>query len=163
MIELLLGLGSNLKPAQNLQFALESLQSLVTIQKRSRCYESYALDGESPNYLNLVLHGETDLPFEVLKSGLNRIERIAGRQAKSKTCALDIDILTYGRFVGFQGNCQLPRPELTEHAHVLCPVAEMLPKETHPLLGETYSALWSQRKSEILRTQKLWPAQNLLF
>jgi 2-amino-4-hydroxy-6-hydroxymethyldihydropteridine diphosphokinase len=55
---------------------------------------------------------------------------------------LDIDILTYGDFVGVESDIELPRAEITKNAFVLLPLSEIAPDELHPQLQKNYRDLW---------------------
>lgn len=160
MTEVLLGLGSNLRPKQNLQQAIVALAPDISVLNTSAWYESEALDKSSPNYLNLVLQCSTDLDLDRLLKKFKRIEFSAGRTPESKACPLDIDILTYGSFVGQHGKNRIPREDLIDHAHVLMPLSLLLPNQLHPEAQLTYAELWSLKKADLLQTQNLWPIEN---
>ena len=55
---------------------------------------------------------------------------------------LDIDILTYDNVTGSVEGVLLPRQEILENAFVLWPLAELAPKEKHPVMGVSYAELW---------------------
>ena len=44
--------------------------------------------------------------------------------------------------MGCYGPVTLPRDEISHNAFVLRPLAELAPEERHPVLGQTYRALW---------------------
>ena len=68
--------------------------------------------------------------------------------------ALDIDLLTYGSFVGQQNGISIPRPHMLDYAFVLKPLADLLPDDKHPGLERNYAELWREfpQKEE----QPLW-------
>jgi 2-amino-4-hydroxy-6-hydroxymethyldihydropteridine diphosphokinase len=78
--------------------------------------------------------------------------RREGPRFSSRT--LDIDLLLYGDRVLDEGKLQLPRDEITRHAFVLWPLAEIAPNERHPVLGVTYDELW---RNFDRHKQSLWP------
>jgi 2-amino-4-hydroxy-6-hydroxymethyldihydropteridine diphosphokinase len=55
---------------------------------------------------------------------------------------LDIDILTYGDFVGVEAGVELPRDEITKNAFVLLPLSGIAPAVLHPQLKKSYADLW---------------------
>lgn len=157
MTEVLLGLGSNFRPKQNLQRAITALAPEISVLNCSAWYESEALNKSSPNYLNLVIQCSTDLDLDPLLEKFKLIEVAAGRTPESKACPLDIDILTYGSFVGQHGESRIPRADLIEHAHVLLPLSLLLPNQLHPEAQLTYAKLWSLKRANLLQAQNLWP------
>jgi 2-amino-4-hydroxy-6-hydroxymethyldihydropteridine diphosphokinase len=48
----------------------------------------------------------------------------------------------YGNRIGRFFGATLPHADLTTRAWVLGPLAELAPELVHPVLGETFSALW---------------------
>lgn len=155
---IILGLGSNIEAQRRLNSALEQLRSSLFQLRESIWVESRALRGGA-NYLNLVVAAQTDLDLPNLLSRLQQIEQQQGRTRGDEdvACALDIDLLCYNRINGTCAGVELPRKDILEHAHVLCPLAQLCPEETHPELGTAYKELWQQRKDILLRTQTLWP------
>jgi len=50
---------------------------------------------------------------------------------------IDIDILYFGAEVWNTPTLSIPHPYLAQRRFVLQPLAEILPKKTHPILGKT--------------------------
>jgi 2-amino-4-hydroxy-6-hydroxymethyldihydropteridine diphosphokinase len=50
---------------------------------------------------------------------------------------------------------RIPREDITRHAFVLEPLAEIAPDEVHPLRGETYASLWQQFDSSLTRQNRI--------
>ena len=146
MTRVLISLGSNLQAADNLGYALDSLLLRFGDVALSPVFESAASgNAGSAAYLNMSVALNTDLSLAELNTLFKALEAKLGRQRdtdKALGVPLDIDILTYGNQTGRSGGITLPRPELTEAAYVLWPVAVMVPKERHPVLKQTYSELW---------------------
>ncbi len=159
MTEILLGLGSNTDPEQNLSRALTSIRNLFGVIECSRWYESRALNKQCPNYLNLVIATQTNLSIDKLATQLKALELEAGRHQGCEFCPLDIDILTFGDFIGEFNGSQIPRADLLNHAHVLLPLAELYPDKLHPSQHSSYLELWTERQTELLGSQLLWPVQ----
>ena len=57
---------------------------------------------------------------------------------------IDIDVLLFGIQDGKDCAIDLPRDEITKHAFVLQPLAELLPDNVHPQTGSSYSAMWEE-------------------
>ena len=158
MAAILLGLGSNLNAEARLKGALTRLDEELDALTTSPWFESRALRGGA-NYLNLVAAAQTELCIEDLRQLLHRIEDEHGRTRgdEDKACALDIDLICYDRQQINNADFCLPRSDITEHAHVLWPLSELCPEQTHPRLGISYAELWRERREELLQTQALWP------
>lgn len=158
MAQILLGLGSNINPRARLQSALDALHQSLESVSASPWFESHALRGGA-NYLNLVVSARTELSIDEVRTLLHQIEDQNGRQRghEASGCALDIDLLCFDQQVIETAEYQLPRADLTEHAHVLWPMAELCPERVHAESGTTYRQLWLQRKESLLKDQTLWP------
>ncbi|MGD8175726.1 2-amino-4-hydroxy-6-hydroxymethyldihydropteridine diphosphokinase [Marinimicrobium sp. ARAG 43.8] len=157
MTEVYLSLGSNIDRYRHITAALDALSAQFGALTISSVFESEAVGFNGSHFLNLVVGVTTDLPLAQLWEGLKQIEDDNGRRRNGpKFCprTLDIDILTYGDFVGEEAGVHLPRGELTENAFVLWPMAEIAPTLRHPELGQTYRELWAAYDKQ---RQNLWP------
>ncbi|HSG02476.1 MAG TPA: 2-amino-4-hydroxy-6-hydroxymethyldihydropteridine diphosphokinase [Marinobacterium sp.] len=161
MAFVILGLGSNMDAENRLSKALVRLDQELDSLAISPWFESHALRGGA-NYLNLVATANTLLSIEDLHHLLHRIEEEQGRTRgdEDQACALDIDLICYDRQQIRTAEYCLPRSDITEHAHVLWPLAELCPEQTHPCLGISYSDLWQERREQMLETQALWPIKK---
>ncbi len=152
-----LGLGSNIAPRRHLELALDALSEAFGLLELSPVYESAAVGFAGDNFLNLVVRLETDLTVGDLARSLRAIEDANHRRrGAAKYCArtLDIDILTYGDWVGTFAGIQLPRDEILRYAFVLRPLADLAPEEKHPALRRTYRQLAGELRFD---NQRLWP------
>lgn len=161
MARILLGLGSNQDAQSRLTNALQRLEQELEQLQTSDWFESHALRGGA-NYLNLVASAHTDLSIAQLRELLHLIEDEQGRTRgdEDSGCALDIDLICYNRQQLTTEEYRLPREDITEHAHVLWPLALLCPDETHPELGIGYADLWETRKDKLLENQTLWPLER---
>ena len=159
MTRVYLSLGSNIERHRHIRNALQALSELFGHLMLSTVYESEAVGFEGDPFYNLVVGLDTDLSISQLQTEIKRIEDDNGRQRggpKFSSRTLDIDILTYGDFVGVESGVELPRDEITKNAFVLLPLSEIAGGEEHPQLKQTYSALWQAYDKS---RQKLWPVQ----
>lgn len=156
MAEILLGLGSNCDARLHLSEAIGALRQELQDLRESPWYESAALNNCGDNYLNLVVAAHTDLSIAELLDLLKQLEIRAGRIRKEPDCKLDIDLLCYGDQHGRFADCELPRRDIVEHAHVLKPLADLLPEACHPTLNRSYASLWSELADSLLENQTLW-------
>jgi 2-amino-4-hydroxy-6-hydroxymethyldihydropteridine diphosphokinase len=128
----ILGLGSNINPSENIIRALKLLNQQIGVQRVSSTWESLAVGSEGPNFLNTVAWVETSLEMTDLKQRiLRKIEADLGRVRtadKNAPRTIDIDILIFDE--------QLVEPAGWEQAFLAVPIAELLPDFKHPQTGE---------------------------
>ena len=159
MTRVYLGVGSNIAREKHVRNALVALADLFGQLTLSKVYESESVGFQGDSFYNLVVGLETDLPVAELQAAIKKIEDDNGRERngpKFSSRTLDIDVLTYGDFVGTESGVTLPRDEITKNAFVLLPLSEIAATELHPELKLSYSALWeAYDKSK----QKLWAIQ----
>jgi len=156
MTQVLLGVGSNSERHKNITAGLRALQHLLRNVSMSAVYESKSVGFNGSNFFNLVVMAETQLSVAELFCALKKIEDANGRirtSSKYSPRSLDIDILTYGDFVGVIDGVELPRAEITENAFVLLPLSELVPNLRHPQLQKTYTELWAAYDKN---SQALW-------
>ena len=145
MATVLLGVGSNIERERYIVAGLDALQGLFGELALSSVYDSAAIGFDGQSFLNLVVQVETTLGVGELALQLRHIEVEHGRPAHTTRFSsrqLDIDILTYDDKVGVIEGVALPREEILENAFVLCPLAELAPRVLHPVVGQSYAALW---------------------
>jgi 2-amino-4-hydroxy-6-hydroxymethyldihydropteridine diphosphokinase len=156
MTAIYLSLGSNVDRHKNITAALDALAELFGDLKISSVYESKSVGFDGSNFFNLVVGTNTVLSIVELSERLKRIEDNNGRKRngpKFSPRTLDIDILTYGDFVGVEHDIELPRAEITINAFVLLPLAEIASDILHPQLQKSYRDLWSDYDQT---SQSLW-------
>ncbi|MCJ7715040.1 MAG: 2-amino-4-hydroxy-6-hydroxymethyldihydropteridine diphosphokinase [Anaerolineales bacterium] len=129
----LIGIGSNLNPEDNIQKALELLSSLVSIIQVASIWQTPAVGSDGPDYLNSAVLIKSNLNRDQLKSRvLTKIERELGRirsTNKNADRTIDLDIL-------MQNDSCLDE-DLWSQAHVAVPAAEIYPDCINPQSGET--------------------------
>ena len=101
---------------------------------------------DQPDFLNICLLVETDLPPLDLLGVIHDIEAISGRQRLVKWGArtLDIDILFYNDEVINSDQLTVPHPLLQERRFVLMPLAEIAPGFMHPVLKKDIRRLLAE-------------------
>lgn len=156
MTAIYLSLGSNVERYKHITSALDALANLLGDLTISSVYESKSIGFDGRNFFNLVVGAQTRLGIAELSDVLKRIEDENGRKRsgpKFSPRTLDIDILTYGDFVGVESGIELPRAEITKNAFVLLPLAEIAPQIRHPQLQKSYAELWQAYDQS---SQSLW-------
>lgn len=152
-----LSIGSNIDAESNIRAALDALMLEFENLRLSTTYESEAVGFDGDNFLNLVVLADTEKALGDVAAVLKGLEDQLGRdrkQARFSGRTMDIDILLYGDESGISCGIELPRPEITENAFVLQPLAELLPDALHPPTGRSYLQLWQGYDKA---RQLLWP------
>ena len=129
----LISLGSNIQPVQNIKAAIELLSEKFDPLILSSIWESPAVGSSGPNYLNSAILFYSDLsPVQIKEQILTPIENILGRvrsQDKYMDRTIDLDPLVYNQFV--------VDSDLWDQAHLALPASEICPDLINPASGET--------------------------
>ncbi|MDY7219748.1 2-amino-4-hydroxy-6-hydroxymethyldihydropteridine diphosphokinase [Denitrificimonas sp. JX-1] len=154
LVDVYLGLGSNIEREAHLCAGLDALFELFGELRCSPVFESEPVGIRSDCFLNLVVHFKTAMPLQRLNQHLKQIESINGRYAQPRRgLTLDIDVLLYEQHVGVFGDVILPRAEILKNAFVLWPLSILAPQVLHPVEQCSFLQLWQQTPIE----QNLWP------
>ncbi|MEY4589872.1 MAG: hypothetical protein RL497_1948 [Pseudomonadota bacterium] len=140
-----LGLGSNILPQQNLSQAIQLLRERFAQLELSPVYETRAVGFSGPNFWNLVAGIHTELSLHDFSLLLRDIEMRVGRQPQAQKWAdrcIDIDILLFGDWGGPSDAGVLPRADILHYAHVLAPLADLYPRQRHAKTGVTFAEHW---------------------
>ena len=147
-----LSLGSNLDSERNIASALDALRARFGTLIVSPTYRTAAVGFDGPDFLNLAVGLDTDLPPQELDDWLHALEDRHGRDRSGprfSSRTLDVDLLLYDDLaLRGERNLELPRPELARHAFVLQPMADIAPDLIHPTLGRSLGALWRAHGDE---------------
>jgi len=155
-----LSLGSNLGDrAGNLETAIEHLEEVGTVVRRSSVYETEPVEVErQPWFLNCVVAIETELMPKQFLSRVLAIEQKMGRgrtQPKGPR-PIDIDILLFGGSVVDTSALAIPHPAMHERRFVLEPLTEIAPDLRHPVFKKTVREMLAAlpSKSDAVRKWK---------
>lgn len=150
-----LGVGSNLNRENALRFAVAKLESLFKNFQKSSVWSSHAIRTAEPDYLNMVVGGDVDMPLNDLFNALSEIEALAGKELMFNNGTnfgvkrrLDIDILVYGDTITTTP-CKLPRHDIQDYPFVLCPLCELDPNLVHPLLKLKVGEIWAEMEPRL--------------
>ena len=129
-----LGFGSNMGDRyQNLKKGIHLLNNHphIWVIDQSHVYQSAPLyHTDQEDFYNLVVEINTNLiPLELLTQ-IKKIEKISGRDSKSKKNMpriLDIDILAIGDLQIYSGLLEVPHPRISERKFVLKPWKDIAP------------------------------------
>src|SRR4051812_47890788 len=122
-------LGSNLGNSQNmLAVSKEHVRlSVGEISSESSLYQTAAWGNtDQPDFINQVLHVETDLTAQQTIRSILQIEKIMGRQRSEKNAPriIDIDILFFNDSIINESHLHVPHPRLQDRRFVLEPMHE---------------------------------------
>jgi len=133
-VDATLGLGGNIgDPVTAFAAALQGLAQApgVALKRVSSVYRTAPWGKlDQPEFLNLAVLIEADLPAKALLELCLALERSQGRERRERwgPRTLDIDILTYGLGAIEEPGLQVPHPRIAERAFVLAPLAEIAPR-----------------------------------
>lgn len=162
MVQIYLGLGSNIDPEENLRLGICELRDRYGKLAVSAVYRSAAVGFEGPDFLNLVVGCATDQSPGEVNEEIEIIHGKAGRkrgEEKFSSRPLDIDLLLYGDQVIDAPPLRIPRSDILEYAFVLRPLAELAPGVAHPLTGRTLADHWADFDQA---SQPLVPVADIL-
>lgn len=148
MSRVYLALGTNLGDRMlNLAHALTLLPPAVKLLRCSLVYETLPWGYlDQPDFLNMVIEGETTLEPLALLDGLKLLEEKIGRKKSERygPRLIDLDILFFDDLKIQSERLEIPHPRLAERAFVLVPLADLAPDLMHPATQQTVHDLLAQ-------------------
>ncbi|MGH1440521.1 MAG: 2-amino-4-hydroxy-6-hydroxymethyldihydropteridine diphosphokinase [Cellvibrionaceae bacterium] len=166
MVQVVIGVGSNIEREKNICSALDQLQETFGELLISPVYQGMAevstelsttLSAQPPGkqkntqpssvdgiYYNLVLAINTEIDVAEVKHILKAIEEKQGRERNAEAVTIDLDLLLYGDYLGELDGNAIPHHDITERAYVLRPLSDLLPAREHPVYAKSFSALWEE-------------------
>lgn len=157
MATIYISIGSNQNAEAQIRYGVKRLQEMFSQLELSSVYESEAVGFDGDNFLNLVAKATTQLTISQVDQAFKRIEKAAGRRRdvpKFSDRTLDIDLLLYDDLV-CEKPIRLPRGEITKHAFVLLPLAEISPQLKHPVEKKNYQQMWQDFKKKEQQQQRI--------
>jgi len=146
MVDVYVGLGSNVDATRNIAVGVELLREHGRDFRLSRIYEGPAIGIAGDDFVNAVARFQWQQGLADLTELVASIHRQAGRSPTERAVdgrSLDLDIELFGHAV--DGRHRLPRQDVLAYDFVLAPLAELSPQLPHPLLGASMAALWAPR------------------
>lgn len=124
MIQVLIGMGSNIEPEQHLVAAAREIREAHPSARFSSVYHSPPVGMQGDDFLNACCLIETTQSREELAAWLKRIEDRHGRDRSTgawRPRTLDLDLIFYGT--------ECLDDDLYRHAHVHVPASELMKLE----------------------------------
>jgi GTP cyclohydrolase I len=137
MTKVVVGLGSNIDPAENIRLAVRLLRRCEgwRLEAVSPVYAAEAVGTDGPDFLNAAVVVDTSLEPAELRKRLRAIEERMGRvrtDDKFASRPIDLDILLFEGFEGVVDGTAIPDPGLVEFAYLAVPVADVVPDWEYP-------------------------------
>jgi len=145
-----LSIGSNIEPVKNIIFSIKELKKILTNINISNTYVTPSIGFEGPEFLNLIISGNTELSLEQLNALLKVIEDNAGRDRTVKkfdSRTLDIDIVLAVE----EGAIIYKSDEIKKYSFVNVPLHDIYEEEASILMIEKDSLVISEDNQEILK------------
>ena len=145
-----LSIGSNIEPVKNIIFSIKELKKILTDINISNTYVTPSIGFEGPEFLNLIISGNTELSLEQLNALLKVIEDNAGRDRTVKkfdSRTLDIDIVLSVE----EGAIIYKSDEIKKYSFVNVPLHDIYEEEASILMIEKDSLVISEDNQEILK------------
>jgi 2-amino-4-hydroxy-6-hydroxymethyldihydropteridine diphosphokinase len=141
-MRMFVSLGSNIQPRHYLARAVAELRGRFHLVAVSPVYRTKpAGDPDQPDFFNLAVELESELPPEQVHAALRAIEDLLGRQRDPNRPygprTADLDLVLIPGVVGRFGSLELPSPQLAREPFVAVPVADLAADLAHPVLGLT--------------------------
>ena len=145
-----LSVGSNIEPVKNIIFSIKELKEILTDINISNTYVTPSIGFEGPEFLNLIISGNTELSLEQLNVMLKIIEDNAGRDRTVKkfdSRTLDIDIVLAVE----EGAIIYKSDEIKKYSFVNVPLHDIYEEEASILMIDKDSLVISEDNEEILK------------
>ena len=145
-----LSIGSNIEPLKNIIFSIKELKGILADINISNTYVTPSIGFEGPEFLNLIISGNTELSLEQLNALLKVIEDNAGRDRTVKkfdSRTLDIDIVLAVE----EGAIIYKSDEIKKYSFVNVPLHDIYEEEASILMIEKDSLVISEDNQEILK------------
>ena len=145
-----LSIGSNIEPVKNIIFSIKELKKILTDINISNTYVTPSIGFEGPEFLNLIISGNTELSLEQLNVMLKVIEDNAGRDRTVKkfdSRTLDIDIVLAVE----EGTIIYKSNEIKKYSFVNVPLHDIYEEEASILMIDKDSLVISEDNEEILK------------
>ncbi|MEO5365708.1 MAG: 2-amino-4-hydroxy-6-hydroxymethyldihydropteridine diphosphokinase [Magnetococcus sp. WYHC-3] len=142
---ILIALGSNIAPLDNLARGLRLLNEICPVVALSHFYatDPVGVPGQA-EFLNGAVEVRCDFTPHDLKQRLRAIETLRSRRrhgARHGPRTLDMDIALMGSCLVDEDSLMIPDRDIPQRAFLAIPLAQLAPNLVHPVLGVTLAEL----------------------
>ncbi len=138
--QVILAIGSNLGDRlENITHAVQSIHETIgSVVKTSRVYETPALGFEAPAFLNCALVLHTGLDAQSILSLAQKVEIDLGRvktlSGEYESRVIDIDVIAFNEDIIESDDLKVPHPQMEHRLFVLLPMRDLELDWRHPIL-----------------------------
>jgi len=146
-VSVMISLGSNKHPIENLSNAISKLEEAYRIRRQSSLYKTQNVinNADLDMFYNQVIEIETNQSYPLLRENLKSLEQELGREKGNKQhVPIDLDILTYDQDIFVYDGKHIPHPNLIKYHYITEPLAEIAPDFRHPATGKTIKEISSE-------------------
>lgn len=159
-ISVIISMGSNLHPHENITRAHEQISALFTVRRSSSIYRTKDVKAgkRSVDFLNQIIEIEAAHTFPKLLKQLKTIEQNFKRMPGNKQIvSLDLDILTYDGHVFKFRSKRIPDPDLEKYRYIGEPLSEIAPDFRHPGSGRSIQKILErcEDKSKVIKLEEV--------
>jgi 2-amino-4-hydroxy-6-hydroxymethyldihydropteridine diphosphokinase len=135
--KIILLLGSNIDPEENINAAIRMIGAVFPIEKVSSVWRSHSIGYPGPDFLNLAVQVSSDFDLQYLKINIiQSIEESLGRIRESNKSAprtIDIDVIVFHGVV--------VEERVWREPFIAVPISEILPSLTQKDTNTSLSSL----------------------
>ena len=148
MTKVFFGVGSNIKPEENIVLAVREIKDIFDDVIVSPVYKNKSVGFEGNDFLNLVISCSTKMSVYDIGDFIEQVHNLSGREKKSNkylSRTLDIDLLMFGDHIIQDSKIHIPRDDILKYSFVLKPLVDIAPESIHPITKTSFSELWDKK------------------
>ena len=147
MTKVFFGIGSNIKPEENIVLAVREIKNIFDDVIVSPVYKNKSVGFEGNDFFNLVISCSTKMSVYEVSDFIEQVHHLSGREKKSNkylSRTLDIDLLMFGDHVIQDSKIHIPRDDILKYSFVLKPLVDIAPESIHPITKSSFSEHWDR-------------------
>ena len=147
MTKVFFGVGSNIKPEENIVLAVREIKDIFDDVIVSPVYKNKSVGFEGNDFLNLVISCSTKMSVYDIGDFIEQVHNLSGRKKKSNkylSRTLDIDLLMFGDHIIQDSKIHIPRDDILKYSFVLKPLVDIAPESIHPITKSSFSEHWDR-------------------
>ena len=147
MTKVFFGVGSNIKPEENIVLAVREIKDIFDDVIVSPVYKNKSVGFEGNDFLNLVISCSTKMSVYDIGDFIEQVHNLSGRKKKSNkylSRTLDIDLLMFGDHIIQDSKIHIPRDDILKYSFVLKPLVDIAPESIHPITKSSFSEHWDE-------------------